>query len=817
MKRQISLIILLAAIILCGCSDKLPGEGIGTLTEGEQAECRLGLNVGDFQVISGTRASDEEKKASDAEKKIDNIWVFQYDADGNLIINPKYYESTNSKNTDGSWNVVLYVKQSTIYVVANTNDSIWASDASSFATLAALKTKSLPSPYPIQVGSGDGFVAANEVTIPMAGSLDLATTDFASDIKVDVVRMYAKLIIQTKMLNDINMTGMEVNNIPYNCQIEPRSTNNDPYQKTAATYSSVEFITRSYNTTNDATTTSGSSKETGTYVIYVPENIQGVNKYLSEEDKGQIIKGKDYGFDDSECPSNALAVKYSLSIKKDNSDSRVQGSATVFPGANNTNNFNVNRNYVYKINANFSDKSFFFPTPSSNCFVVAPGDTITFWPYYRTEKGGGYDIKNYLDPTDPAKTIKGLKIIWQDKDVIGDNTNGDLVTISSSASNYTKYDDIIKEFTIDVKTNKEGNALIGAYNNAECTGDVLWSWHIWVTDNEPDNVGNAIRYTTYEWDKDGIYVNKARVPGYQVMPCNLGAKALINTNTDRKAFGLLYQWGRKDPFPPMSKGGGKTHYTNDNAGIHYGNANTNEVVYKTSYDNDNYLFHTHLGKELTDAIGYSVAHPTVFIAGTNNLNLSTSEGGSGTTGNYDYYFNGGDWCPNGQSDNKLWGGLDPDDNTMNHLTVNGVEIYDNYGSSKTIYDPCPTGWRVPPGDLWLGFTSTGMNPKSLNEINCKYINDKQNYNAGMYMYLEGWKTGTPSYFPTPGARVGDGMGIRNGSCGNYHNASTGKDNKLNILHLHADNYNLFNIFENQYVMYHVKSCAGPIRCVRDKK
>jgi len=815
MKRQISIIILLAAIVLCSCSDKLPGEGLRTLAEGEQAECRLGLSVGDFQVVSGssTRATDAE--ATDAEKKVENIWVFQYDGEGNLILNPKYYESSNCKNDDGSWNVVLYVKESAVYVVANTNDSTWASDASDFATLAALKAKSIPSPYPIQVGSGDGFVEADKVTIPMMGSKELTTNDFASSIKVDVERMYAKLIIQAKMLNDIDMAGMEVNNIPYTCRIEPRAADNDPNQTDAATYSSVEFITRSYNTSNDATTStvSGKEKESNTYVIYVPENIQGVNpNYLPD---GGTQKGRDYGFDDG-CPANALAINYRLSIKKDNSDSRVQGSAMVFPGANNTNNFNVNRNYVYKVTANFSDKSYFFPTPSSNCFVVVPGETITFWPYYRTEKGGNYDFKKYLDPTDPQKTIKGVKIIWQDKDVIGDNSNGDLVRISSSGQNYTSYEDIIKEFTIDVKTNKVGNALIGAYNNEGCTGDVLWSWHIWVTDKNPDNVGNAIRYTTYEWDNNGIYADKPRVPGYQVMPCNLGAKALVNSSSsDRNAVGLLYQWGRKDPFPPMTKGGGKTKYTNDNAGIHYGNAN--EVVYKTSDDNDQYLFYTHLGKELSDAIGYSVAHPTVFIAGTFDLSLSTNEGGSGTTGNYDYYFNIGDWCPQGQSDNELWGGREPDSGSEKHIVVNNVEIYDNYGSEKTIFDPCPSGWRVPPGDLWLGFTSTGKNPASLSEINCKYVDGKQNYNAGMYMYLEGWKTGTPSYFPTPGARVGDGMGIRSTTCGNYHNASTGKDNKLNILHLHPDAATLFNIFENQFVMYHVKSCACSIRCVRDKK
>lgn len=829
MKRPISIVILLSIIMLCACTDRFFEDGASKMIVGDTAACRLALTVGDFEVVGGaaTRATDEEKKASPAEKEIDNIWVFQYDTEGNQIIKPKYYKSSNCKNDDGSWNVILYVYASTIYVVANVNDSTWASTESDFDNISKLKAKSIPSPYPIQVGKGDGFVEADSVRIPMSGSLNVTADSFKSDITVDVVRMYAKLIVKAQMLADMALTAMEVNNIPYTCRIESRSDN--PYQEEAASYTSVDFITRAYNTSKDSKTATASGDSlTQDYVIYVPENIQGVNtKYISEDKGGTTLKGRDYSYDDG-CPSQALTVTYRLNIKKDNSNAIVSSTALMFPGANNTNNFNVNRNYVYKVTANFSDKRYFFPTPSSNCFVVEPGETLTFWPYYRVETGGGYEFRKYLDPTVESKRIDKLKIIWQDYDVIGDNTNGDLVSISSDASGYTEYKDIIENFTIDVKTKHEGNALVAAYNSK---GEIIWSWHIWVTSLNPDNVGNAIRYTTYEWDNDGMHADRARIPGYQVMPCNLGATALVNSSVngiiDGKAYGMLYQWGRKDPFPPLllTTDTHKVEYTNENAGKHYGNSN--ELVYKTSNDDPTYCFYTRLGSSLTDAVGFSVGHPTTFIAGTNDLRLNNSESGTESVFSYDFYFNKGDWCPVDESDNKLWGGLEPDDDTsvMKHTEVDKVRIYDNYGSEKSIFDPCPTGWRVPPGDLWLGFTSTGQNPKSLNQINSS---DPTGYNHGMYMYLEGWKTGQTSYFPTPGSRTGDGMGIRRGMCGNYHNASTGKiwaerwgtkqwiDN-VNILHIHSGSSGLFNILENQFVMYHVKSCAGPIRCVRDKK
>lgn len=50
---------------------------------------------------------------------------------------------------------------------------------------------------------------------------------------------------------------------------------------------------------------------------------------------------------------------------------------------------------------------------------------------------------------------------------------------------------------------------IAAYNSQ---GEIVWSWHIWVTENDPANVSSAVTYSTYAWNEDGI--NTAiRVPG----------------------------------------------------------------------------------------------------------------------------------------------------------------------------------------------------------------------------------------------------------------------------------------------------------------
>ena len=190
--------------------------------------------------------------------------------------------------------------------------------------------------------------------------------------------------------------------------------------------------------------------------------------------------------------------------------------------------------------------------PSSNCFVVKPNGFLSFEPYYRVETGGGYNFADYLSPHDENLKIASVGIIWQTKDCIGDNTNGTLVQLGENTG------DIHQK--IYVRTQKKGNALIGAYNSK---GDVLWSWHIWVTDHEPDNLGRAVTYYTYDWDNNGIYPEKPRIQGYAVMSCNLGALAEnqkgIGTGLHRypdemtQAFGMLYQWGTKRPVPSFTQ------------------------------------------------------------------------------------------------------------------------------------------------------------------------------------------------------------------------------------------------------------------------
>ena len=689
MKHYFLLFILLSATIaMCGCTEELQPETSGTngvvLDESGLTEAELNLSVNTFavEVQAGTRASipsSTPETETAEEKEILNIWVFQYDAvTEELLIKPRYYTITDQTMLQ---NLPVYLKAgvpSLVYVVTNTGYDNWANDGTDaswqrFKNLEQLKKQTLPTAFPLR--------SIDKVSIPMAGASEEVEVTAGITVTVPVTRMYAKLKVKVVMLK----LGMELNNvnvrqIPNICQVETFAGNGAGEPMNAipfpdgTTFSSIAFAASDLEKNED--------KEWA--VFYVPENLQGEIETLG-------------GSKSDVAPSDALVVDVTTEIDGE------RYLYAAYPGGNSLNNFNIQRNQVYRMTLTITGEKG-QNNPSSNCFVVKPNGFLSFEPYYRVETGGGYNFADYLSPHDENLKIARVGIIWQTKDCIGNNTDGTLVQLGENTG------DIHQK--IYVRTQKKGNALIGAYNSK---GDILWSWHIWVTDHEPDNLGRAVTYYTYDWDNNGIYPEKPRIQGYAVMSCNLGALADnqkgIGNGLHRypdeitQAFGMLYQWGRKDPFPPLRNVANEHQdYNDEHTDQHYDNSNQIEV-HKTSVADESKLFHSVIGSTLTGAVRHAIANPTVFICGTKEVNKSESYVQLKSN-----YFNNGDWCPIGESDNKLWGGLEPASDGMKAYTINpnnNVHIYDNYGTEKSIFDPCPTGWRVASGELWFEFTNTG--------------------------------------------------------------------------------------------------------------
>ena len=110
--------------------------------------------------------------------------------------------------------------------------------------------------------------------------------------------------------------------------------------------------------------------------------------------------------------------------------------------------------------------------------------------------------------------------------------NQEVVTPNSVIASVDYVDGFITFATPE--TLKPGNALIAAL---DANDEVLWSWHIWIP---------ATPIT------DAVDANFSVKPA---MSRNLGALVDTPTALDPVAtvesFGLLYEWGRKDPFPGL--------------------------------------------------------------------------------------------------------------------------------------------------------------------------------------------------------------------------------------------------------------------------
>lgn len=282
-------------------------------------------------------------------------------------------------------------------------------------------------------------------------------------------------------------------------------------------------------------------------------------------------------------------------------------------------NIEINeRSYLKPVTVNLPEKQ--------NSFIVTPQEsgveTFLMIPVSR--------VNEFWSTIDASKTIGDdtpwvAEIIWKDFDF-----NNKVLYMTEGGNKGVGTIDKINVTLNKADSDQWGNAVVGvkkADAQGNPVGDYLWSWHIWVSD-----------VTT-----TAVQLNSQREAYF--MDRHLGAKS-ADKEDGVLAQGLLYQWGRKDPFVGTAKNwyaadekptAAQTNYTWP-APVEFLEAFTTST-------NSN-----------TDGIEYAVGHPTTFIKRSHSSwawahydQISTS----------DFLY-------------KLW-----------------------LGSEKTIYDPCPKGWRMP--------------------------------------------------------------------------------------------------------------------------
>lgn len=239
----------------------------------------------------------------------------------------------------------------------------------------------------------------------------------------------------------------------------------------------------------------------------------------------------------------------------------------------------------------------------ANCYIASPA--TGFHTFEAAAKGNASD--------QPLTGVAAAKIVWQD------------------------HPELVHDVAYDPKTaligfttsGTPGNAVVAAVGG---NGKILWSWHLWITGCDPD----AAAFTTPA---------NANDTQWRFMDRNLGA--LNATPGDTDALGLLYQWGRKDPFPGVGSVRGEE-------------------------------------RPLYDANGEALPAPPATAAGFGTQRLAVQH----PDVFYKISYRTNDWTT--PSDDDYWGGV---------------------SRRKTVWDPCPAGWRVPlcdrQGASPYGFLSTG--------------------------------------------------------------------------------------------------------------
>ena len=694
-----------------------------------------------------------------AEEAIKNIWVFQFDSIGNQLIAPRYYEVTSTEIR--KLNIRLAEgEDSYVYVLANTCDPDWAKgkDLSTVEKFVGYE-------YPftednVEMGKDEYLLMEGNVKETIRKETDLLPID------IHLTRMMAKIsfkYVTAEAAKNLIVTRVIIHNMPEKMRMEET-----PIEEN---YPTGDFATRSV--TIDKRLASGEL-----YTFYMPANRRGETA------------NTDASLKNNEAPDKALYVQLFVT-------SRTNGSNflyTIYLGANDTNDYNVRRNHNYNITLNLKsenrdDRVLAAP---ANCFVMNTGNEIMFDPYTRTETGGGFKYSDFVNKSDPKKKIAKVKILWQEAGVIGNNKDYDKVYIDD----YSR---------IHVKSGTSvGNALIAAYNSVDT---IVWSWHIWINNESPANLDEAVPYYTFEWDSSGIKAgdDKRTVKGRSLMKCNLGAKSAAPDSYGLSTYGTVYQWGRKDPFPLGWKvdyyPSGYYAYNSSNIGTLYDNEYNPIKMTTDGGVSTTELFSTEKVTREIGSIKYVTEHPTHFI--------STVKAGDSYNTSPANHINDADWY--WEHNDLLWGGTSYDSAAKKYTVSSNIELTDNGAKEKSIFDPCPAGWMVPPGDMWLGFTKNGLNASSYSTINSMHSSDNTSF-RGFRMYVQEWGKGKWVYFPSQGLRTMGGKPWRNGMCGNYHTSTASKGGRVNILHLHTPGS--LAPFETDYG-YTGRAVGGPVRCVRD--
>ena len=622
-----------------------------TRTRGDNSlDLVLGEEAGKTANTAGTRAGTLTDVQEDA---INDICVFQFgNADGKL----KYSEYASLTDGQLTANISLAsgVGTCTVYVLANVGDLTqkvaYGSAVADFKKFAA------------EVSSGKG----TGQNLPMCGY----KTDFNSEadnasLTVSLTRAVAKV--------SLNLTTPNAGDVFTVTSVRLMNVAKKLYYVESATTAPTAAELTTYTSDN-----------TKSIAWYVPENKAGSNSLTDWKER----------YEDN-VPATATYILIEGSYTPKGGIAR-DVAYTIYLGAGDkAGDFNVVRNTKYTINAaikgtNMNDGRVLVGkdlsaagTQTANCYVVKA-----------TIRGNGAATSAQISytgtdiPANDRIAPDNAALVWETRegdkaptlDYVGYSRNGYIVFKLGEAT--------------------EGNAVVAAKNGAT----TLWSWHIWTTAAFDRN---GIKVQTYETRPRNGLASYADITKreFKMMDRNLGAASGTATKVAEEAiktYGVYFQFGRKDPFPAA----GVMVRTDDADIVPVYDANGNKIL-----KNSNQIKNSTITKGTDQTavklqLAYAVENPLMFILREDG-DKAIAYGGDGTNPSYNWIFaahpakSGVEGSVPWKASNKLWGsGLTNESTGLILETITDIK--------KTIYDPCPYGYHMPPQDTWTNFTTAAM-------------------------------------------------------------------------------------------------------------
>lgn len=257
---------------------------------------------------------------------------------------------------------------------------------------------------------------------------------------------------------------------------------------------------------------------------------------------------------------------------------------------------------------------------TSNCYVIASDAPGTY--KFKNCKGESYNTIN--------GGAKSAVVLWE---------SGADPTVAPSVGDVVASAEIYDDgYVYITTTGARGNAVVAV---KDASDNILWSWHIWCTGAGFDPTADVASDGTCTW-----------------MKANLGAFSYATDQADEWAarhevMGLLYQYGRKDPFRGISELD-LTPYTSAITGAQ---PHLNQPVKTTNSANWDYV----TCDASKGTVAYATAHPMTFIN------------------------------PNPANNNVVVNDWVYTDGT----TMAASDRWGEVGRGNSLDNPCPYGWRVP--------------------------------------------------------------------------------------------------------------------------